>query len=97
MAAFTYNEWQIFFNPLFNQQWVELRDKVRVLKNELSQDEFIQNSDVKLLKALNVGIKEKISQDSFASYFVLQKPLHKYGRLRGCLKSKKAHVTVSCH
>ncbi|MBU7582788.1 MAG: type II toxin-antitoxin system YhaV family toxin [Nostoc sp. TH1S01] len=82
MAVFTCNEWQIFFHPLFNQQWVELRDRVRVLKNELSQEEFIQHSDVKLLKALNIGIKEKIPQDPFASYFVLQKPLQKYSRLK---------------
>ncbi|MDF5714686.1 MAG: type II toxin-antitoxin system YhaV family toxin, partial [Rhizonema sp. NSF051] len=38
--------------------------------------------DVKLLKALDIGIKEKIPQDPFASHFILQKPLHKYGRLK---------------
>lgn len=82
MTAFNCNGWQIFFYPLFNQQLVELRNRVRILKNELPKEEFIKHSDVKLLKALNIGIKEKITQDSFASYFVLQKPLQKYG----CLK-----------
>ncbi|MGI2903243.1 type II toxin-antitoxin system YhaV family toxin [Tolypothrix sp. VBCCA 56010] len=82
MALFTCNEWQIFFYPLFNEQWVELRKKVRILKNDLSKEEFIKHSDVKLLKALNIGIKEKIPQDPFASHFILQKPLQKYGRLK---------------
>lgn len=82
MALFTCNEWQIFFYPLFNEQWVELREKVRILKNDLSKEEFLTHSDVKLLKALNIDIKEKIPQDPFASHFALQKPLQKYGRLK---------------
>ena len=82
MALFTCNEWQIFFYPLFNKQWVELRNRVKILKNDLSKEEFIKHSDVKLLKALNIGIKEKIPQDPFASHFILQKPLQKYGRLK---------------
>jgi toxin YhaV len=82
MALFSCNEWQILFYPLFNEQWVELRNRVINLKNDLSQEEFITHSDVKLLKALNIGIKEKIPQDPFASHFILQKPLQKYGRLK---------------
>ncbi|MEH2199939.1 type II toxin-antitoxin system YhaV family toxin [Nostoc sp.] len=82
MAAFDCNGWQIFFYPLFNEQWVELRNRVRVLKNELPKEEFITHSDVKFLKALNIGIKEKIPQDPFASHFALQKPLQKYSRLK---------------
>ncbi len=31
---------------------------------------------------MNIGIKEKITQDPFASHFALQKPLQKYGRLK---------------
>jgi toxin YhaV len=82
MAAFNCNGWQIFFYPLFNEQWVELRNRVHVLKNELPKEEFITHSDVKFLKALNIGIKEKIPQDPFASHFALQKPLQKYSRLK---------------
>lgn len=82
MAAFTYNGWQIFFYPLFVKQWVELRNRVSILKNELPKEEFITHSDVKFLKALNIGIKEKISQGPFASHFALQKPLQKYSRLK---------------
>lgn len=81
-AAFTCNGWQIFFYPLFNNQWIELRDQVKKLKDELPKEEFIKHPDAKLLKALNIGIKEKIAQDPFASYFILQKPLQKYGRLK---------------
>ncbi|MEH2068570.1 MAG: type II toxin-antitoxin system YhaV family toxin [Nostoc sp.] len=82
MAAFTCNGWQIFFYPLFVKQWVELRNRVRVLKNELPKEEFIIHSDVKLLKVLNISIQEKIPEDPFASHFVLQKPLQKYSRFK---------------
>ncbi|MEH2390243.1 MAG: type II toxin-antitoxin system YhaV family toxin [Nostoc sp.] len=82
MAALTCNSWQIFFYPLFNEQWVELRNRVRVLKNELPKEEFITHSDVKFLKVLNIGIKEKIPQDPFANHFALQKPLQKYSRMK---------------
>ncbi|MBK1987747.1 type II toxin-antitoxin system YhaV family toxin [Sphaerospermopsis aphanizomenoides BCCUSP55] len=82
MAEFTCNGWKIFFYPLFNTQWLELREKVKKLKDELPKEEFLQHPDAKLLKALNIGIKEKIPQDPLASYFVLQKPLQKYGRLK---------------
>ncbi len=82
MSSFTCNGWIMFFYPLFHEQWVELSNRVRVLKNKLTKEEFIKHPDVKLLKALDVGIKEKIPQDPFASYFVLQKPLQKYGRLK---------------
>ena len=82
MAVFTCNDWQIFFYPLFNTQWVDLREKIKKLKDELPKEDFIQHQDAKLLKALNIGIKEKITQDPFASHFILQKPLQKYGRLK---------------
>jgi toxin YhaV len=82
MSSFTCNEWAIFFYPLFNQQWVELSNRVYILKKKLAKEEFIKHPDVKLLKALDIGIKEKIPQDPFASHFVLQKPLQKYGRLK---------------
>jgi toxin YhaV len=35
-----------------------------------------------LSKVQNIGIKEKIPQNPFASHFILQKPLQKYGRLK---------------
>ncbi len=82
MSLLDCNGWKIFFYPLFYQQWVELLNLVRVLKTKLSKEEFIKHPDVNLLKALDTVIKEKIPQDPFASYFVLQKPLHKYGRLK---------------
>lgn len=82
MTSLTCNGWTIFFYPLFSKQWVELSNRVRVLKTKLSEEEFITHPDIKLLKSLDIGIKEKIAQDPFASHFVLQKPLQKYGRLK---------------
>lgn len=82
MSPIICNEWKIFFHPLFNQQWVTLVEKVKKLKTKLKPEQFVTHADVKLLKAINVGIREKIPQDPFASHFVLQKPLHKYGRLK---------------
>ena len=76
------NEWKIFFHPLFNRQWMTLVEKVKKLKSKLKPERFVTHADVKLLKAIDVGIREKIPQDPFASHFALQKPLHKYGRLK---------------
>jgi toxin YhaV len=42
----------------------------------------VRHPDVKLLKAIDVGIRDKIAVDPFASCFALRKPLHKYGRLK---------------
>jgi toxin YhaV len=82
MSLLICNEWKIFFYPLFHNQWIELLDKVRNLKAKLEPKDFVTHADVKLLKALDVGIKEKIPQDPFASHFALKKPLQKYGRLK---------------
>lgn len=82
MSSINCNGWKIFFYPLFNQQWVDLFSRVEHLKSQLSKEEFITHPDVKLLKALDTSIKDKIPQDPFASYFSLQKPLQKYSRLK---------------
>ncbi len=82
MSSINCNDWKIFFYPLFNQQWVDLFNRVEHLKSQLSKEEFITHPEVKLLKALHLSIKQKIPQDPFASYFSLQKPLKKYGRLK---------------
>lgn len=76
------NGWKIYFHPLFYQQWEELVNKVKYLKEKLTTEQFILHKDVKLLKALNIGIKEKIPANPFASYFSLKKPLQKYSRLK---------------
>lgn len=82
MTILTRNGWKIFFSPLFAQQRIELREKVRKLKVELSELDYGKHQDVKLLAAVMVGIKEKIVLDPFASHFTLQGPLKKYGRLK---------------
>ena len=76
------NGWTILFHPLFNNQWQELLNAVKSLKLRLSPEEFIRHPQVKLFKALTVGIEEKITQDPLAKYFALKKPLDKYSRLK---------------
>ncbi len=71
-----------FFSSLVFAQWSDLVEQVKELKVKKEPSEFIAHPTVKLLKAIDVGIKEKIPQDPFASYFVLKKPLQKYGRLK---------------
>jgi toxin YhaV len=76
------NGWKIYFHPLFYQQWQELVNRVKSLKKTLTPEQFITHRDVKLLKALDLGIKDKIPLDPLASYFSLKKPLQKYSRLK---------------
>ena len=76
------NGWTILFHPLFNNQWQELINSVKSLRSRLSPEEFIRHPQVKLFKALTVGIEEKIAQDPLAKYFALKKPLDKYSRLK---------------
>lgn len=59
MSSFTCHGWTIFFYPLFNEQWVELSHRVRILKTKLTKEEFIKHPDAKLLKALDISIKKK--------------------------------------
>ena len=82
MKPIVCNGWTIFFHPLFFAQWSELVNKVKQLKIKKEPSEFRVHPSVKLLKAIDVGIKEKIPQDPFAAYFALKKPLQKYGRLK---------------
>jgi toxin YhaV len=76
------NGWTILFHPLFNDQWQQLLDLVKSLRSRLPQKDFVRHSQVKLFKALTVGIEEKIPTDPLASYFTLRKPLDKYSRLK---------------
>ena len=76
------NGWTILFHPLFNDQWQQLLNLVKSLRSRLSQEEFVQHPQVKLFKALTVGIEEKIPNETLASYFALRKPLDKYSRLK---------------
>lgn len=76
------NGWTILFHPLFDDQWQQLLNLVKSLRSRLSQEDFVQHPQVKLFKALTVGIEEKIPNDPLASYFALRKPLDKYSRLK---------------
>lgn len=76
------NGWAILFHPLFNDQWQQLLHQVKSLRSRLPTDDFVKHPQVKLFKALTVGIEEKIPTDPKASYFALRKPLDKYSRLK---------------
>ena len=76
------NGWTILFHPLFNNQWQQLLASVKSLRSRLPQSDFVGHPQVKLFKALTVGIEEKIPTDPLASYFALRKPLNKYSRLK---------------
>ncbi|MBE9044802.1 type II toxin-antitoxin system YhaV family toxin [Pleurocapsales cyanobacterium LEGE 10410] len=76
------NGWAILFHPLFNDQWQQLLHQVKSLRSRLSTDDFVKHPQVKLFKALTIGIEEKIPTDPLASYFALRKPLDKYSRLK---------------
>jgi toxin YhaV len=74
--------WTILFYTDFRLQWEDLTARVRKLKSRLESEDFIRHPDVKLLKAVDTGIRAKIPLDPFASHFALRKPLQKYGRLK---------------
>lgn len=76
------NGWTILFHPLFNDQWQQLLHQVKSLRSRLPIEDFVRHPQVKLFKALTVGIEEKIPNDPLASYFALRKPLDKYSRLK---------------
>ena len=76
------NGWTILFHPLFNEQWKQLLNLVKSLRSRLHQSDFVRHPQVKLFKALTIGIEEKIPTDPLASYFALKKPLDKYSRLK---------------
>jgi toxin YhaV len=76
------NGWTILFYEGFQIQWGDLTAKVVKLKSKLEPRDFITHPDVKLLKAIDSGIRDKIALDPFASHFALRKPLDRYGRLK---------------
>jgi toxin YhaV len=82
MKPFDANGWTILFYTDFQLQWQDLTAKVVKLKSKLEPKDFVTHPDVKLLKAIDSGIRDKISLDPFASRFALRKPLDRYGRLK---------------
>ncbi|WP_310484924.1 type II toxin-antitoxin system YhaV family toxin [Chamaesiphon sp. VAR_48_metabat_403] len=82
MSQFNAHGWTILFYTDFRLQWENLTSRAIELKSRLEPEDFVRHPDVKLLKAVDVGIRDKISLDPFASHFALRKPLQKYGRLK---------------
>ena len=69
MNPFDANGWTILFYTDFQVQWADLTAKVVKLKSKLDPKDFVTHPDVKLLKAIDSGIRDKISVDPFASHF----------------------------
>jgi toxin YhaV len=82
MKPFDANGWTMLFYTDFQLQWEDLTAKVIKLKSKLDPKDFVTHPDVKLLKAIDSGIRDKISIDPFATHFLLRKPLQQYGRLK---------------
>jgi toxin YhaV len=82
MTPFKAHGWTILFHTDFQLQWEDLTAKAVKLKSRLDPKDFVTHPDVKLLKAIDSGIRDKIPTDPFASHFSLRKPLNKYGRLK---------------
>ena len=82
MISLNMHGWTILFHTDFQTQWDDLTDRAIRLKSQRSPEDFLRHPDVKLLKAIDSGIRNKISLDPFASHFVLCKPLQNYGRLK---------------
>jgi toxin YhaV len=76
------NGWNILFHPVFDEQWQNLRSSVKSLRSRLSQEDFVKHPQVKLFKAVTVGVEQKIPSEPLASYFALKKPLQKYSRMK---------------
>jgi toxin YhaV len=77
-----HNGWEIYFHPLFERQFLELRDEVKSLKGKLSTKKFNQHPKVKMLLALKRGISEEIPSNPYDSRFCLTGDLKGYGRLK---------------
>jgi toxin YhaV len=82
MSQLNANGWKVLFYTDFRTQWEELKTRAIKLKSRLDPEDFLHHPDVKLLKAVDTGIRAKISLDPLASHFALRKPLNKYGRLK---------------
>lgn len=59
-----------------------MQAEVHQLKKALPPEDYYSHATVKLYTAMMVAIKEKIPEDPFASHFVLQGSLKKYGRVK---------------
>jgi toxin YhaV len=84
MGVLIRNGWEIYFHrQLFGKQRQELRERVKKLKAELPEAEYLSHPDVKLLAVVMIGIKEKIVVDPMSSQFALTGSLRRYGRMKG--------------
>ncbi|WPF87900.1 type II toxin-antitoxin system YhaV family toxin [Cyanobacterium aponinum AL20118] len=77
MKLIKINGYLIYFHPLFYQQWLELVNRVKYLKQKSAPENFVTHPDVKLLKALDQGFPRK-------SRFIYGKDNHLQSSLHSC-------------
>ena len=82
MKPISINGWDIYFHELFEQQYIELRGKVKKLQGKLNKQELRLHSDVKLFQAVVNLIYQTIPNNPFADYFVLKDSLKRYSRVK---------------
>ena len=75
-------QWKIYFHPLFQQQYEELKEKVIRLKANHPVDDIKFHPDVKLFQSLINLIENTIPENPLAQYFVLKDNLKKYSRVK---------------
>jgi hypothetical protein len=61
MSQLNANGWKILFYTDFRTQWEELKNRAIKLKSRLDPEDFVRHPDVKLLKAVDTGIRARIS------------------------------------
>lgn len=69
MSQLNAHGWTILFYTDFRLQLEDLTAKAIKLKSRLKPEDFVCHPDVKLLKAIDSGMRDKIALDPFASHF----------------------------
>ena len=76
------NGWTIYFHQLFAQQYLDLRERIVKLTNNLDKEALRIHSDVKLFQSIQNLIYETIPSNPFADYFALRGSLKRYSRVK---------------
>ena len=76
------NGWNIYFHKIFEEQYTDLKEKIKKLQTKLDNHQLRLHSDVKLFQAIVMLIDETIPYNPFADYFILKGSLKRYSRVK---------------